>query len=57
MQASTMVIRETLLQVRMRLLGNGPTQKQVGDEPLRAELFSAVQMEQHGKGLAASHQL
>ena len=53
-----MVIRETLLQVRMRLLGNGLTKKYVGDEqPLRAELFSAVQMEQHGKGLAASHLL
>ena len=52
-----MAIRETWLQWR-RLLGSGPTQKQVGDEPpLRAELFSAVQMEQHGKGLAASHLL
>jgi hypothetical protein len=53
-----MAIRETWLQVRRRLLGNGPTPKYVGDEPpLRAELFSAVQMEQHGKGLAASHLL
>ena len=52
-----MAIRATGLQWR-RLLGSGPTQKQVGDEPpLRAELFSAVQMEQHGKGLAASHLL
>ena len=52
-----MAIRAIELQWR-RLLGNGPTQKQVGDEPpLRAELFSAVQMEQHGKGLAASHLL
>ena len=48
-----MAIRETWLQLRMRLLGNGLTQKYVGDEPpLRAELFSAVQMEQHGKSLA-----
>ncbi len=53
-----MAIRETWLQWRMRLLGNGLTQKYVGDEPpLRAELFSAVQMEQHGKRLATSHQL
>ena len=53
-----MTLRETWLQWRTRLLGNGLTQKYVGDEPpLRAELFSAVQMEQHGKHLATSHQL
>jgi len=53
-----MTIHETLLQVRMRILGNGLAKKYVGDEqPLRAELFSAVQMEQHGKELAASHVL
>ncbi len=27
------------------------------EEPLRAELFSMIQMEQHGKSLASSHQL
>ncbi len=44
--------------LRMRILGNGLAKKYVGDEqPLRAELFSAVQMEQHGKELAASHVL
>ncbi len=53
-----LAIRETLLQVRMRILGNGLAKTYVGDEqPLRAELFSAVQMEQHGKGLAAAHLL
>ncbi|WP_295412895.1 glycoside hydrolase family 94 protein [uncultured Thiodictyon sp.] len=53
-----MAIRETLLQIRMRLLGNGLTKTYVGDEPpLRAELFSAVQMEQHGRALAAVHVL
>ncbi len=53
-----MAIHETLLQLRMRLLGNGLTKKYVGNEPpLRAELFSAVQMEQHGKSLATAHQL
>lgn len=53
-----MAIRETMLQLRMRLRGNGLTKKYLGDEPpLRAELFSAVQMEQHGKNLAAAHQL
>jgi hypothetical protein len=53
-----MTIRETLLRLRTRLPGNGLTKKYVGDEPpLRAELFSAVQMEQHGRSLATSHQL
>ncbi|MFO1432694.1 MAG: glucoamylase family protein [Candidatus Competibacteraceae bacterium] len=34
------------------------TQKYAGDEPpLRAELFSSAQMEEHGKTLAGSHQL
>jgi len=42
----------------MRILGNGLAKTYIGDEqPLRAELFSAVQMEQHGKGLAAAHLL
>ncbi|MEI6413094.1 MAG: glucoamylase family protein [Pseudomonadota bacterium] len=42
----------------MRILGNGLAKKYVGDEPpLRSELFSAIQMEQHGKDLAASHRL
>lgn len=58
LQMSAMAIRETWFQWRMCLLGNGLTKKYVGDEPpLRAELFSAVQMEQHGKALATSHQL
>ncbi len=53
-----MAIHETLLQLKMRLLGNGLTKKYVGNEPpLRAELFSAIQMEQHGKSLATAHQL
>jgi cellobiose phosphorylase len=42
----------------VRLRGNGLAQKYVGDEPpLRSELFSAKQMEQHGKTLAGSHKL
>lgn len=53
-----MAIRETWLQLRTRFVGNGLTKKLVGDEPpLRAELFSTVQMEQHGKQLAAAHLL
>lgn len=40
------------------LRGNGLTQKYAGDQPpLRSELFSADQMEQHGKILAGSHTL
>jgi cellobiose phosphorylase len=41
-----------------RFRGNSLSQKLVGDEPpLRSELFSASQMEQHGKALAGSHKL
>jgi len=51
-------IRETVLRFKMRLLGKGLTKNHIGDAPpLRAALFSAVQMEQHGKRLATSHQL
>jgi len=51
-------IHETLLQIRMRILGNGLAKTYIGNEqPLRAELFSAVQMEQHGKRLAEAHLL
>ena len=42
--------------LRERLRGIRLAQKRVGDEPpLRSELFSAAQMEQHGKALAGSH--
>ena len=42
--------------LRARLRGSTLAQKRAGDEPpLRAELFSADQMEQHGKTLAGSH--
>ena len=53
-----MAIQETLLQWRQRR-ANRLTVDARGqqDPPLRAELFSAVQMEQHGKVLAASHLL
>jgi cyclic beta-1,2-glucan synthetase len=38
--------------------GSGPAQKYGDDEPpLRAELFSNDQMEQHGKALAGSHRV
>ncbi|CDI00748.1 Glycosyltransferase 36 [Candidatus Competibacter denitrificans Run_A_D11] len=53
-----MRIREALPLLKARLSGRGSTSHLATDEPpLRAELFSAVQMEQHGKRLAASHPL
>lgn len=45
-----------LLQVRWR--GNEKAPSSADEEaPLRAELYSADQMAQHGKALAASHRL
>lgn len=47
-----------LLQWRMPLCGIGwPRVPPDEEPPLRSELFSADQMEQHGKALAASHKL
>ncbi len=50
--------REPLLRLRSYLPGGGLGRKYAGDDlPLRSELFSAEQMEQHGKTLAGLHQL
>jgi cyclic beta-1,2-glucan synthetase len=58
MELSSKSIREPLFRLRSCLLGGGLGQKYAGDEPpLRSELFSAEQMEQHGKTLAGSHEL
>jgi cyclic beta-1,2-glucan synthetase len=58
MALSSKSIREPLLRLKSRLPGDGLGRRYDGDEPpLRSELFSADQMEQHGKTLAASHQL
>ncbi|MHB8066739.1 MAG: GH36-type glycosyl hydrolase domain-containing protein [Desulfobaccales bacterium] len=58
MALSSKSIREPLLRLRSCLPGGGLGRKYAGDEPpLRSELFSAEQMEQHGKTLAGSHQL
>jgi cyclic beta-1,2-glucan glucanotransferase len=55
---SSQTIRGTALQLWARLRGNGAPQRYAGDEPpLRAELFSSDQMEQHGKALAGSHRV
>ncbi len=58
MEFSSKTIRETLLRLRARLGENGTARKYAGGEPpLRSELFSADQMEQHGKTLAGWHRL
>ena len=58
MKLSSKSIREPLLRLRSCLPVGGLRRRYAGDEPpLRSELFSAERMEQHGKTLAASHQL
>ena len=58
MKVSHKTIIENMLRPKLSHRGNGFSQKYVGDEPpLRSELFSALQMEQHGKILAGSHKL
>ncbi|HTF14133.1 MAG TPA: hypothetical protein VK643_05655 [Burkholderiales bacterium] len=58
MKLSRDSIGDALRHVAARLHGKGATHQSADDEPpLRAELFSADQMEQHGKTLAGSHRL
>ena len=58
MDVSSHKIREPLLRLKSYLPGRGHGPNHAGDEPpLRAELFSADQMEQHGKTLAGLHKL
>ena len=54
---SSKTIRRTLLSLRSHLGVSGPALKAEDELPLRSELFSAVQMEQHGKTLAGWHRL
>jgi cyclic beta-1,2-glucan synthetase len=57
-KASSKTINKSWFQLSASLRGNGFARKYSGDEPpLRSELFSADQMNLHGKALAASHQL
>jgi cyclic beta-1,2-glucan synthetase len=52
------IILGKLLRLRDGPLGNGSADQYAGEEPpLRSELFSADQMEQHGKSLAGLHRL
>ncbi len=58
MKVGTQTISRTLLRLRASLRRGSSAQERGGDElPLRSELFSADQMEQHGKTLAKSHKL
>jgi cyclic beta-1,2-glucan synthetase len=51
-------VRRALFQVWTRLRGHSVTRAYAADEPpLRAELFSSDQMEQHGRALASGHAL
>lgn len=51
-------LSEYFRQLPARLRGNDVARRSVSEEaPLRAELYSADQMAQHGKSLAASHRL
>ncbi len=56
--ASNRTVFGMLLYLRAHFLGNRSASDYARDEPpLRSELFSADQMEQHGKRLAAAHTL
>ena len=58
MKVNCKTVRGIFFRVCQRLGGSDPAQKYANDElPLRAELLSADQMEQHGKVLAGTHQL
>ena len=58
MTVSNKIFPEKLLNLKARLGGNGLAEQYAGDEPpLRSELFSGDQMEQHGKTLAGLHRL
>ncbi len=57
MTSSTSILGH-LTQFRTRLRTGALSRKPLGEElPLRSELFSAEQMERHGKTLAAAHRL
>ena len=58
MEVSRKTVRGTLSRVWARIGGSDLAQTYAADElPLRSELFSADQMELHGKILAGVHQL
>ena len=57
MKMSGKKILQTLLRLRARLGGIGPAKAYDDEPPLRSELFSSAQMNQHGRALAYAHEL
>ena len=58
MENSSKTVRGVFFRMWASLIGSDFAKKYTGDElPLRSELLSADQMEQHGKVLAGGHQL
>jgi len=58
LKVSSKTMLGSLPHLRASFRGTNLAQKYAGDKaPLRSELFSRDQMEQHGKTLAASHKL
>ena len=58
MKVSSKSVGGTLFHLEAYLRRSGLAQKYAGDElPLRSALFSAHQMEHHGKNLANAHEL
>src|ERR1700688_4819349 len=58
MNARDATVQEYLIDIATRIRKSAWRRSKPADElPLRSELFSADQMEQHGRVLAASHQL
>ena len=58
LNASSNVLRTILLRFRANLRGSGlPHERTDHEPPLRSELFSADQMEQHGRRLAGAHKV
>ncbi len=58
MMAGREAILESWLRLRSVLRGSRPTREDAAHElPLRSELFSADQMERHGRALARSHKI
>ena len=56
MKVSNPKINESLHQITAGLFGEGSPKRYAGEEqPLRSELFSSDQMEQHGRKLASLH--
>ena len=58
MNASSNILRATLLRFGVSLRASGlPHEPTDHEPPLRSELFSADQMEQHGRRLAGAHKV